>query len=292
MTTWRDYHTNPTENDMPPPVGAPENMPTNQVNNTQREMMSVIRQLGDEAEGEFDALGTMSTQNADAVAITGGTVNAAHAGAGTGLTDLQAQNLAGGPIPKTVFPADATPLDVKVARATVADTVGPAGSLQLLPIGTVIMWFGAQANIPAGWAICDGTNGTPALVGRYPLGAGPGVANGQQGGQWNAAVATDAQGAHSHGGGTAGTALGVEHMPSHVHSLESGYISGAGQAGAGRIWNGTENFMTTVPWARANPTGGNQAHAHGIGADGNHAHNINVPLAVPYTALFFIMRVS
>lgn len=34
-----------------------------------------------------------------------------------------------------------------------------------IPKGTIVMWSGAT--IPNGWAICDGTNGTPNLVGKF-----------------------------------------------------------------------------------------------------------------------------
>lgn len=38
---------------------------------------------------------------------------------------------------------------------------------KIMPVGSIIM-FGAQsAKIPEGWHICDGTNGTPNLVGRF-----------------------------------------------------------------------------------------------------------------------------
>ncbi len=33
----------------------------------------------------------------------------------------------------------------------------------LFPIGTIIMWSGSNATIPAGWRFCDGTEGTPDL---------------------------------------------------------------------------------------------------------------------------------
>lgn len=32
-----------------------------------------------------------------------------------------------------------------------------------LPSGVIIMWSGREASIPAGWLLCDGTNGTPDL---------------------------------------------------------------------------------------------------------------------------------
>lgn len=40
-----------------------------------------------------------------------------------------------------------------------------------VPSGTVVMWWGDQ--IPTGWAICDGTGGTPDLRGKVPMGMGP-----------------------------------------------------------------------------------------------------------------------
>lgn len=43
----------------------------------------------------------------------------------------------------------------------------------MVPLGGIIEWFGAIANIPAGWQLCDGTNGTPDLRGRMVKGAGP-----------------------------------------------------------------------------------------------------------------------
>lgn len=39
------------------------------------------------------------------------------------------------------------------------------------PKGTVKMFYGIAANIPVGWQICDGTNGTPDLRNRFPAGA-------------------------------------------------------------------------------------------------------------------------
>jgi microcystin-dependent protein len=40
-----------------------------------------------------------------------------------------------------------------------------AGSFNLLPRGVIVAWNGTTA--PAGWAVCDGQNGTPDLRGRF-----------------------------------------------------------------------------------------------------------------------------
>ena len=41
-----------------------------------------------------------------------------------------------------------------------------------IPIGGIIMWSGAVGNVPSGWSICDGSNSTPDLRGRFIVGAG------------------------------------------------------------------------------------------------------------------------
>ena len=53
-----------------------------------------------------------------------------------------------------------------------------------VPIGGIIMWSGSITAVPAGWAICDGTQGTPDLRNRFIIGSGSGgsYAVGQTGG--------------------------------------------------------------------------------------------------------------
>lgn len=42
-----------------------------------------------------------------------------------------------------------------------------------VPRGTVVAWYPQDGiNVPDGWAICDGTDGTPDLRGRFILGNG------------------------------------------------------------------------------------------------------------------------
>lgn len=39
-----------------------------------------------------------------------------------------------------------------------------------LPIGTMCWWYGDASEVPAGWHICDGTNGTLDMRGRVAIG--------------------------------------------------------------------------------------------------------------------------
>lgn len=42
-----------------------------------------------------------------------------------------------------------------------------SGTTGLLPVGAIVMWSGLVTAIPAGWALCNGNNGTPNLLGRF-----------------------------------------------------------------------------------------------------------------------------
>ena len=44
-----------------------------------------------------------------------------------------------------------------------------------VPTGAIMMWSGAIADIPSGWALCNGQNGTPNLQARFIVGAGSSI---------------------------------------------------------------------------------------------------------------------
>ena len=52
----------------------------------------------------------------------------------------------------------------------------------LIPKGTIVIWSGSKTEIPYGWVLCDGTNGTPNLGGRFVLGANTSYDVGKTGG--------------------------------------------------------------------------------------------------------------
>jgi hypothetical protein len=56
-------------------------------------------------------------------------------------------------------------------------------SYHLLPEGAIALWFGALAEIPSGWQLCDGNQGTPDLQNRFVYGADPGDDPGAIGGE-------------------------------------------------------------------------------------------------------------
>lgn len=73
---------------------------------------------------------------------------------------------------------------------------------KLLPAGSIIM-FSGQSPIPDGWAVCDGNNGTPNLIGKF-------------------IKASDTSGSE---GGQSSIQLSVENLPSHTHTFPTSQIS-------------------------------------------------------------------
>lgn len=98
-----------------------------------------------------------------------------------------------------------------VSDSTQGQQAGKFLPADLVTKGTIIMWSGDAASIPAGWQLCDGTNGTPDLRDRFVLGTLAGQDPGEKGGSdWIQLVEanmpahrhwfqTDDGGSHSHG---------------------------------------------------------------------------------------------
>lgn len=51
--------------------------------------------------------------------------------------------------------------------------------------GMIVLWSGAIIDIPSGWVLCDGNNGTPDLRDRFVPGAGGSFNPGDSGGANN-----------------------------------------------------------------------------------------------------------
>jgi archaellum component FlaG (FlaF/FlaG flagellin family) len=85
-----------------------------------------------------------------------------------------------------------------------------------VPSGAIVMWFGSIASIPTGWALCNGSNGTPDLRDRFIVGAGNSYNVGNTGGE-------------------ASHTLTIDEIPPHTHSYRywpGWYFSGSTEYGA------------------------------------------------------------
>lgn len=128
---------------------------------------------------------------------------------------------------------DSVPYAVRAASAS--QLTVPLASV---PEGGIAIWSGSLATIPAGWVLCDGSNGTPDLRERFVLGA---------------PAATD-PGAT---GGANSFTLSESQLPAHTHSASS---STAGSH--------THSGSTS--------SAGNHTHSASTSTDGNHNHTFRV----------------
>ena len=67
-----------------------------------------------------------------------------------------------------------------------------------VPQGSIIPWYGDKANIPDGFALCDGTKGTPDLRNRFIVGSGSNYALGDTGGEDQVTLSGTQIGNHYH----------------------------------------------------------------------------------------------
>ena len=111
----------------------------------------------------------------------------------------------------------------------------------LVPVGGIMMWSGAIGNIPEGWALCDGNNGTPDLSGRFIVGYDTGTSDydtiGKTGGSPSVTLTTDQLPAHNHSGNVS--------IPPHTHNLPSS-VPSAGGASTNQLSNANNVGHTNV----------------------------------------------
>lgn len=183
-----------------------------------------------------------------------------------------------GVIKYNLIHADSTSENVQINLATPVQTQGTAinkalfdsiqadfdSSAHKIPTGLICMWSGT--NVPSGWYLCNGQNGTPDLRDRFIVGSGSNYAIGATGGE-------------------ATHILTANEMPSHTHDFHvlrdnahsstyqtKALASGSGTSASDYVQayqcrtNNATNLMETA--------GGGQAHE-------------NRP---PYYALAFIMK--
>lgn len=180
-------------------------------------------------------------------------------------------------------------LDTLLGGVTQSEFALLSGQTSLVPAGVIVMWSGSVASIPSGWYICDGTNGTPNLTGRFVVHAD-----------------ADSGGTYAPGdtGGADDVTLTEAQMPAHTHSVSaSGTTSSAGahthdlQA---QLYLGNGTFTGEAPsvygsnyYTRNNTTNSAGAHTHTVSVTGTAAStggggsHENRP---PYYALAYIMK--
>lgn len=175
----------------------------------------------------------------------------------------------------TTFKAEKTDFKVK-SLEIVGGELTVNGLNPGVPVGVISIWSGTADSIPEGWAICDGSNGTPDLTGRFVVGAGASASSAKAGDGGQAYV----KGAT---GGAREVKLTVDQMPKHYHEyfgddqLDTHATRVRDQGG----YDATSERRGSSAWFKTKEVGGD--------ASGGTAAHENLP---PYYALFYIMKVK
>lgn len=122
-----------------------------------------------------------------------------------------------------------------------------------LPSGSIVMWSGTT--IPAGWAICDGQNGTPDLRGRFVMGSSAAHAIGSSGGSETHTIT-------------------VAELPAHNHIVSGVNLTADGNGGS--LFSGGEDSISASNSIETSSTGN--------GAEMN--------ILPPYYTLAYIMKLA
>lgn len=137
-----------------------------------------------------------------------------------------------------------------------------------IPANIVIMWSGAIVDIPEGWFLCDGANGTPDLRNRFIYGVSPNVNLSVTGGSADAVIVS-----HNH------TVLSISTTGAHSHGIPL----------TTDLTQSTGFIESSTGSAGQNPgssSAGAHSHTITLNSSGESATGKNMP---PYYALAYIM---
>lgn len=127
-----------------------------------------------------------------------------------------------------------------------------------VPRGVITLWSGRIAEIPAGWALCDGSQGTPDLRDKFIVGARQ---------DEDGLAKTNISGSLSQSGGS--TSISVSNLPPHTHSIHLEGNYGQGQPAQISACGPTETYVGSTS---SGSTGSGTAYVQ------------------PYYALAYIMK--
>ena len=130
----------------------------------------------------------------------------------------------------------------------------------IIPTNTIIWWYGDINDPPTGWAVCDGSDGTPDLIGRFVVAAGDEYELGDTGGENEHQLTEGETPAHTHEGQGSLTA-----DENHVHG--SGDLSATNVDDHSHTYDRASASVAGSDWAEGDDAGvvqtGNQTSTDG-----------------------------
>jgi microcystin-dependent protein len=191
--------------------------------------------------------------------------------------------------------------DINASTSVTTNTLNVNGFAPnaLVPSGGIIMWRGAS--VPPGWNLCDGTNGTPDLRGKFVVGVGqsltaapgdinPTYALNQTGGENLHTIKIPELPKHTHNANGDGATISAS-GGNHDHTVRpngqgTGEERSSGQTGG--LANDSPATITTDPNVHNHPNG----EFSGVVGDGTTQGMNSVPTEnrPPYYVLAYIMK--
>ena len=198
----------------------------------------------------------------------------------------------------TGTPAAPTPASdtntTQVATTAFSQSAIAAAVQSELPAGVITMWSGASTAIPVGWWLCDGTNTTPDLRGRFIIGASGTYSVAASGGSENVTLTTAEMPAHSHTGTAAGNGSHSHYVMNQdsVNPTTTGvilttnYMSKTGSQATTASNYVLGGSATVANSGLSSPTG---THTHSVTTD-SQGDGLAISILPPYYALCYIMK--
>ena len=177
---------------------------------------------------------------------------------------------------------EVNPTNMNAAATPEVSVNVPDSSAGNVPIGSILLWSGSIATIPANWALCNGNNGTPDLRNRFVVGAGSTYTPGNKGGLDSVTLTAAQMPNHSHSGTTS---------TGGAHTHDASILFWAGGAGGSAVVDKRDAASLDPAWSQSVHVyeGGAHNHTFTTSAAGSGASHENRP---PFYALAYIMRVS
>lgn len=154
---------------------------------------------------------------------------------------------------------------------------------QLIPKGAIIMYNGLSSEIPEGWHICDGTEGTPNLIGKFIKASN---ISGETGGKSSVQILEENMPRHTHT--FVGNKVTTSEAGAHTHTFRGKYGNSDNANDRGCLESGSEtDFITTSQ-------SGGHTHTIDMGATQLSYQGGGKPIQFEpkYYSLIYIMKIN
>ena len=201
---------------------------------------------------------------ARSINISGDITGSSFSGSGANLTD----------IPDSAIAAlTASKLTGALPAISGANLTGIEAFVQ----GMIILWYGNTGNVPPGFALCDGNNGTPDLRNRFVVGAGDSYNPNDTGGATSNTLTSDQLPTHTHSASITD--------PGHKHTTTfDGHKYFPGDGSTSINFGGAGGYPATTFSMNDNTTG------ISVSVGNNTTNGDSVENRPPYMALCYIMK--